>query len=309
MAEAACGTRAPLGAGSETIAGVSGAARRAEDGPPPRGLPPRAPGAGRHRLCGDKFLPAAAGEVRAPTEITLTFEIAGGLQHLDTVYFYLNQFTRRGCNNGNGGKISDGLVLLGAPSGNDEWQAEYYEGSVDNMYNDSYIILKAKYDVIGTAATGILVVIDASNDIRPNCADRPANSSLMRVKGFVYKDAKAQYIRPVNKSDAVDLTCYMTDTRLKFRPAIPKASARDRSCRRRFSRRAELRTGAIHLLRRRPRPRPDGRLDLGEGRWHTRERRLLRSGPRRPRRDRQLGRGSRARGRRAAATRRTARAS
>ena len=42
----------------------------------------------------------------APTEITLTFEIAGGLQHLDTVYFYLNQFTRGGCNNGNGGKIS-----------------------------------------------------------------------------------------------------------------------------------------------------------------------------------------------------------
>ena len=160
----------------------------------------------------------------APTEITLTFEIAGGLQHLDTVYFYLNQFTRGGCNNGNGGKISDGLVLLGAPSGNDEWQAEYYEGSVDNMYNDSYIILKAKYDVIGTAGYRHTVVIDASNDIRPNCGS-PANSSLMRVKGFVYKDAKAQYIRPVNKSDAVDLTCDMTDTRLKFRPAIPKASA------------------------------------------------------------------------------------
>ena len=160
----------------------------------------------------------------APTEITLTFEIAGGLQHLDTVYFYLNQFTRGGCNNGNGGKISDGLVLLGAPSGNDEWQAEYYEGSVDNMYNDSYIILKAKYDVIGTAGYRHTVVIDASNDIRPNCGS-PANSSLMRVKGFVYKDAKAQYIRPVNKSDAVDLTCYMTDTRLKFRPAIPKESA------------------------------------------------------------------------------------
>jgi len=160
----------------------------------------------------------------APTEITLTFEIAGGLQHLDTVYFYLNQFTRGGCNNGNGGKISDGLVLLGAPSGNDEWQAEYYEGSVDNMYNDSYIILKAKYDVIGTAGYRHTVVIDASNDIRPNCGS-PANSSLMRVKGFVYKDAKAQHIRPVNKSDAVDLTCYMTDTRLKFRPAIPKESA------------------------------------------------------------------------------------
>ena len=115
-------------------------------------------------------------------------------------------------------------MLLGAPSGNDEWQAEYYEGSVDNMYNDSYIILKAKYDVIGTAGYRHTVVIDASNDIRPNCGS-PANSSLMRVKGFVYKDAKAQYIRPVNKSDAVDLTCYMTDTRLKFRPAIPKASA------------------------------------------------------------------------------------
>ena len=112
----------------------------------------------------------------APTEITLTFEIAGGLQHLDTVYFYLNQFTRGGCNNGNGGKISDGLVLLGAPSGNDEWQAEYYEGSVDNMYNDSYIILKAKYDVIGTAGYRHTVVIDASNDIRPNCGS-PANSS------------------------------------------------------------------------------------------------------------------------------------
>ena len=207
----------------------------------------------------------------APTEITLTFEIAGGLQqHLDTVYFYLNQFTRGGCNNGNGGKISDGLVLLGAPSGNDEWQAEYYEGSVDNMYNDSYIILKAKYDVIGTAGYRHTVVIDASNDIRPNCGS-PANSSLMRVKGFVYKDAKAQYIRPVNKSDAVDLTCYMTDTRLKFRPAIPKVVGADRGLPR-FDRIVTVSESpriepqrADATIRRRPRPRPDGRLDLGEG--------------------------------------------
>ena len=58
----------------------------------------------------------------APTEITLTFEIAGGLQHLDTVYFYLNQFTRGGCNNGNGGKISDGLVLLGACRAARRWR-------------------------------------------------------------------------------------------------------------------------------------------------------------------------------------------
>ena len=157
----------------------------------------------------------------APTEITLIFEIAGGLQHLDTVYFYLNQFTRGGCANGNGGKISDGLVLLGAPSGNDEWQAEYYEGSVDNMYNDSYIILKAKYDVVGTPGFRHTVVIDSSNDIRPNCGS-PANSSLMRTKGYVHLDSKAQFLRPVNKSSPVDLTCYMTDTRLKFRPAIPK---------------------------------------------------------------------------------------
>ena len=37
------------------------------------------------------------------------------------------------------------------------------------MYRDSYIILKAKYDVIGAPDYRHTVVIDASNDIRPNC--------------------------------------------------------------------------------------------------------------------------------------------
>ena len=45
----------------------------------------------------------------------------------------------------------------------------------------------------------------------------------MRIKGYVYNDSKAQYLRPVNVSENVNLTCYMTETKLNFRPAMPKA--------------------------------------------------------------------------------------
>ena len=62
----------------------------------------------------------------------------------------------------------------------------------------------------------------------------------------------------VNKSDAVDLTCYMTDTRLKFRPAIPKASAQ-----------IEVRfRSSIQCINHIVAPRTDSLVDLRAGAIH-----------------------------------------
>ena len=125
------------------------------------------------------------------TEITLKFQIEGGVRHLDRVILYLDSFTRGACNNYNGPAISNGLVLLGTPSGLEEWDGEYYEGTVENMYRDSYIILTATADVHWGRNYAHVVVVDSSNDIRPNCGVRK-NSEYMRVQSYAIYDAKAQ---------------------------------------------------------------------------------------------------------------------
>ena len=115
-------------------------------------------------------------------------------------------------------------MLLGAPSGNDEWQAEYYEGSVDNMYNDSYIILKAKYDVIGTA--GYRHHGRHRRVERHSSQLREPREQLAHARQGLRLQGRESSVHPAGQQVGRRRPpCYMTDTRLKFRPAIPKESA------------------------------------------------------------------------------------
>ena len=158
------------------------------------------------------------------TEITVIFDVEGGFAVGDQITFYLGGMTRGNCENANGAAISDGLVLLGSPSGLEEWSGEYVEGTVDGAYRDSELTLTALAAVNQKPGYRHTVVIDPSNDIRPNCGISE-NSPYMMVSAYAVNDSKAQYPRPFNFSEGVNATCYMTDTSLQFRPALPKLTS------------------------------------------------------------------------------------
>ncbi|KAH8063114.1 hypothetical protein JL722_2276 [Aureococcus anophagefferens] len=138
------------------------------------------------------------------TEITVIFDVEGGFAVGDQITFYLGGMTRGNCENANGAAISDGLVLLGSPSGLEEWSGEYVEGTVDGAYRDSELTLTALAAVNQKPGYRHTVVIDPSNDIRPNCGISENSPYMMR---------------------GVNATCYMTDTSLQFRPALPKLTS------------------------------------------------------------------------------------
>ena len=155
------------------------------------------------------------------TEMTVEFKLQGGFAVGDQITFYLGGFTRGNCENANGAAISNGLVLLGTPSGEEEWSGEYFEGTVADAFRDSRLVLTALGPVEQTPGYRHTVVVDPSNDIRPNCGMR-RNSPYMRVSAYAINDTEANYERPFNYSEGVNATCYMTETSLAFRPALPK---------------------------------------------------------------------------------------
>lgn len=158
------------------------------------------------------------------TEITLVFDVEGGFAVGDQITFYLGGFTRGACNNANGAAISSGLVILGSPSGLEEWTGEYAEGTVAEAFRDSTLTLTALASVVETPGYRHTVVIDMSNDIHPNCGFE-ANSPYLRVSAYTVNDTAAIVPRIINASESVNITCYLTDTALAFRPAMPKVTS------------------------------------------------------------------------------------
>ena len=73
------------------------------------------------------------------TEITVIFDVEGGFAVGDQITFYLGGMTRGNCENANGAAISDGLVLLGSPSGLEEWSGEYGGYGVGKVGNKCHV--------------------------------------------------------------------------------------------------------------------------------------------------------------------------
>lgn len=151
------------------------------------------------------------------TEIRLELQVDGGVQPGDVVYLYLAGFTSGTCANKPGGNINRGAILLWPRSG---WTGSWSEGTVAEEYRNSYLTLWAR-DIDSSLGYRHTIVIDPSNNIRPNCGV-PANSSAIRVSVTASNDSAAAFWRPVNQSDPVDARCYLTDTSVFFRPAVPK---------------------------------------------------------------------------------------
>ncbi|KAJ8600993.1 hypothetical protein CTAYLR_010083 [Chrysophaeum taylorii] len=156
------------------------------------------------------------------TQIALRFAVEGGIQANDVVYLYLGGFTSGDCANEAGSTYSSGDVLLW-PRG--DWEGAWAEGTVANEYRDSYLTLTAQKGV--QKATNYLhtITIDPSNNLRPNCGI-VGNSTHIRIAASASNDTAAAMTRRVNVSDAVEGSCYLTDTELSFRPAVPKVPSK-----------------------------------------------------------------------------------
>lgn len=163
------------------------------------------------------FSPRLPASTCQPTQITLTLEIDGGIFSGDFVYFYLAGFTSGNCDNKKGNNRDIEEMLLWPRGG---WEAAWFEGTVANEYEDSYLRLRAR-DLDRSPGYRHTILIDPSNDLRPNCG-MDANSSKHRISAIAVNDSAAAALRRLNASDAVEGSCYLTGTSLNFRPAIPK---------------------------------------------------------------------------------------